>query len=89
MRPHANRPRTALLLLATLVAVPSSQSFGLPHSQIHIRCASMASFQPNAQLYDGNGIQPDVKVIRTPEYYLGVGEDVVLEKALSILKEEK
>lgn len=49
----------------------------------------MALFQPNAQLYDGNGIQPDVKVIRTPEYYLGVGEDVVLEKALSILKEEK
>jgi C-terminal processing protease CtpA/Prc len=79
----------------TLMGQPSgggsarTQTFRLPNSGISVRCASMASFQPDGKLYDTNGIQPDVLVSRSPEYFLAQGEDVILKKAISFLKERK
>jgi C-terminal processing protease CtpA/Prc len=78
----------------TLIGQPSrggsarSQVFRLPQSGITVRCASMASFQPNGKLYDTNGITPDITVVRPPEYYLARGEDVILRRALEFLKEQ-
>ena len=52
----------------TLVGQPTmggsarSQSYDLEHSETMMKLASMASFQPDGKLYDGNGILPD-KVI--------------------------
>ena len=62
-----------------------SESFQLPKSRISITCASMASFQPDGKLYDTNGIEPDIVVLRPPEYYLTGGDDVTLKKAILIL----
>jgi len=79
----------------TLVGQPSgggsahSQQFSLPRSGFSVRCASMASFQPNGKLYDGNGVEPDVLVERPPEYYLVGGKDVILEKALKLVIAKK
>ena len=75
----------------TLVGQPSgggsarSMRFELPVSKIKVRCASMASFQPDGKLYDGNGVQPDVIVTPTPEYYLDFGEDIFLNKAIELI----
>jgi C-terminal processing protease CtpA/Prc len=79
----------------TLIGQPSgggsarAQSFSLPNSRLSIRCASMASFQPDGKLYDTNGVAPEIVVPRPPEYYLNGGEDVILEKALSVLTAPK
>ena len=79
----------------TLVGQPSgggsarSESFSLPMSECRIRCASMASFQPNGKLYDSNGVQPDVVVEPTPEYFLNGSADPFLSKALDLLKSGK
>ncbi len=76
----------------TLVGQPSSggsaktEDFDLPVSRMEIECASMASFQPNGKLYDSNGIQPDVLVEPSPEYFVRGGDDPFLDKAISILK---
>ena len=64
-----------------------SQSFLLPHSQIEVRCASMASFRPNGLLYDGRGIEVDVEVLPAPAYFLEDGEDAQMEAALRLLLE--
>jgi hypothetical protein len=79
----------------TLVGQPSSggsahsQGFRLPRSGFSVRCASMASFQPNGKLYDTNGVEPDVLVTRPPEYYLQGGKDVILDKALELVIAKK
>jgi hypothetical protein len=62
------------------------QNFVLPRSQINVRCASMASFQPDGKLYDTNGVSPDIPVVRPPEYYIKGGADITLERALKWLK---
>ena len=57
----------------TLMGQPSgggsgcTQGYRLGNSQIRICLSSMASFQSNGKLYDGNGIQPDILIepIRT------------------------
>ena len=79
----------------TLIGQPSgggsarSQTIRLPKSGISIRYASMASFQPDGQLYDTHGVQPDILVARSPEYYLQNGDDVILETALRELRENQ
>ena len=40
------------------------------------RFASMASFQPDGRLFDGNGVQPDVHIDPIPEYYIGVRDNL-------------
>lgn len=79
----------------TLMGQPSgggsarTQSFQLSYSGISIRCASMASFKPNGQLYDNHGIQPDVVVVCPPEYFLLDQEDVVLKRAVGWLTDRQ
>ena len=57
----------------------------LPFSRIEVRLASMASFQPDGRLYDGNGIEPDIEVSPSPESFLKDGKDSVLEAAIEKL----
>ena len=45
----------------------------------------MASFQPDGKLYDTNGIEPDVLVEPTPDYFIRGGSDPFLEKAMELL----
>ena len=63
-----------------------SQSIRLPRSGISVRCASMASFQPDGRLYDTNGVEPDIPVTRPPEYYVRGGDDLTLREALTVLR---
>ncbi len=76
----------------TLIGQPSgggsarTQSFRLPKSGLEVRCASMASFQPDGRLYDTNGVEPDILVRRPPDYYVEGGRDVILERALEELR---
>jgi C-terminal processing protease CtpA/Prc len=65
-----------------------SASFRLPKSGIRIRCASMASYQADGQLYDTNGITPDVTVVRPPEYYCLGDADAILQRARVALSEQ-
>ena len=75
----------------TLVGQPSgggsarTMEFELPVSRIAINCASMASFQPDGKLYDGNGVQPDLLVQPKPGYFIDAGEDNFLIKAIELL----
>ena len=75
----------------TLMGMPSgggsgcSQDYRLQNSKIRIRLSSMASFQPNGKLYDGNGIQPDVIIEPTPTDFIGK-TDSVLQAAIQMLQ---
>ncbi|MHC4956560.1 MAG: S41 family peptidase, partial [Planctomycetota bacterium] len=61
----------------TLLGTPSgggsgrSRKITLPTSGVRLRVSTMASFQPNGKLYDGNGIVPDVIVDATPADWIG------------------
>ena len=67
----------------TLMGTPSGggsgryQNYRLHHSLINIRLSSMASFQPNGRLYDGNGIQPDVIIEPIPTDFIGKTDSVL------------
>ncbi len=74
----------------TLLGTPSGGGSGrsitvrLPHSGIRLSLSSMASFQPNGKLYDGNGIEPDIVIEPTASDVLG-RTDTQMEAALRIL----
>ena len=74
----------------TLMGQPSGggsgcyQVYRLRNSQITIRLSSMASFQPNGKLYDGNGIQPDIVVESVPTDFIG-RTDTVLDRAIELI----
>jgi hypothetical protein len=58
-----------------------SREITLGETQLVLRIGTMASFQADGKLFDGNGIQPDVLIEPVPEYYIG-GRDNVLEEAM-------
>jgi C-terminal processing protease CtpA/Prc len=70
-----------------LVGTPSAggsayiQEVALGTTPLRLRIGSIASFQADGKLFDGNGIHPDVLVVPVPEYYIG-GADNVLAEAL-------
>lgn len=64
-----------------------SQRFELPNSLLTVRVASMVSFRPDGRLYDTRGIEPDVVVEPSPEYYVD-GEDLALEAAIRGMDDE-
>jgi C-terminal processing protease CtpA/Prc len=76
----------------TLMGQPSgggsgcSQEYRLRNSHIRICLSSMASFQPNGKLYDGNGIQPDIMIKPIPTDFIGK-TDSVLEAAIQRLQQ--
>ena len=74
----------------TLMGQPSGggsgcyQVYRLDNSKIRIHLSSMASFQPNGKLYDGNGIRPDIIVEPVPTDFIGE-TDIVLDTAIKRL----
>ena len=74
----------------TLMGLPSGGTSGcrrkydLRHSYVGLYLSSMASFRPTGQLYDGNGIQPDIRVEPVPTDFIGK-TDTTLAAAVSIL----
>jgi C-terminal processing protease CtpA/Prc len=77
----------------TLLGTPSGggsafvQPVTLGETTFRIRIGSMASFQRDGKLFDGNGVRPDVMVEPVPEYYIG-GPDNVLAEAVKRIKEK-
>jgi C-terminal processing protease CtpA/Prc len=78
----------------TLLGVPSGGGSGrsrkvtLPKSGVRLRVSSMASFQPDGKLYDGNGVQPDMVVEPTPEDWIGLS-DSMLDAAVARIREAR
>ena len=74
----------------TLIGRPSGGGSGramqhrLPNSRLPVKISTMASFQPNGKLYDGNGIQPDIVVEKTMDDITGEG-DSMIEAAINHL----
>jgi C-terminal processing protease CtpA/Prc len=74
----------------TLIGTPSGGGSGckvkyrLHNSLIRIQLSSMASFQPNGKLYEGNGIQPDIHIEPTPTDFIGK-TDTVLDAAIQTI----
>jgi hypothetical protein len=62
-----------------------TQEVFLGTTPLRLRIGSIASFQSDGRLFDGNGVQPDVVVQPLPEYYIG-GSDNVLTKALKRIR---
>jgi C-terminal processing protease CtpA/Prc len=60
--------------------------YRMPVSGLSMTLASMASFQRGGQLYDTRGVQPDVAIDPAPEFYIKGGRDLVLERALDLVK---
>lgn len=78
----------------TLIGKPSGggsgcyQEYRLWNSRIKVHLSSMASFQPNGKLYDGNGIQPDIVVEPVPTDFIGQ-TDYALETAIRHIIQKK
>jgi hypothetical protein len=78
----------------TLLGSPSgggsggSETFNLGSTGIQVTLSSMASFQSNGKLFDGNGVAPDKLLYHVPEYFIGV-RDNVLEEALKIVADNR
>jgi len=70
----------------TLLGTPSGGGSALAHrlplgaTPFRVRLGTMASFQADGKLFDGNGVRPDIVVEAAPEYHIG-GRDNVLEEA--------
>jgi RNA polymerase sigma factor (sigma-70 family) len=75
----------------TLLGTPSgggsamANQVSLGETPFRIRIGTMASFQADGKLFDGNGVRPDVVVEAVPEYHVG-GRDNVLEEAVRRIK---
>ena len=54
-------------------------------NRIGVRIGSMASFQIDGRLFDGNGVEPNVVVEPNPEFFIG-GNDNQLRKASRFIK---
>ena len=81
----SGHPRVTLMGSPSAGGSARSQRSLLPHSEIEVRCASMASFRPDGRLYDGRGIEVDIEVPTQPEDFLINGTDTVLDAALERL----
>ena len=79
-------PAVTLIGTASAGGSARSQQFELPNSGIRVRCASMASFRPNGRLYDGRGVEVDIKTLPNSKFFLQGGRDAVLEAAVAFLK---
>jgi C-terminal processing protease CtpA/Prc len=77
----------------TLMGQPSGggsgcyQVYWLRNSKIRIHLSSMASFQPNGKLYDGNGIEPDIIVESAPTDFIGK-TDTTLGTAIKYINQK-
>ena len=78
----ADLPNATLIGQASAGGSGATQDFTLKNSGIEIAISSMASFRPNGKLFDGNGIDVDVRVAPTPADFLG-RSDTALEKSVA------
>jgi hypothetical protein len=62
-----------------------TQEIPLGETKLRLRIGSMASFQSDGSLFDGNGVYPDVVVEPVPDYFIG-GRDNVLEAAVKRIR---
>lgn len=83
------RPRVTLMGEPSGGGSARSQRFTLPNSGIRIQCASMASFRPDGRLYDGRGVEVDVKLAIKPTDLINNGTDSVLTAALARIRRDK
>jgi C-terminal processing protease CtpA/Prc len=78
----------------TLLGTPSSggsaraRTVRLRGSSLSVRLGTMVSFRPDGELFDGNGVEPDVHLEPSPEYFVG-GRDNVLEEARRRLTQKR
>ena len=61
----------------------------LERTGLEFCCASMASWQPTGEFFDGNGVKPDVEVLPLPRDFLAGGADTQLARALEILDDDR
>ncbi|MEL6497287.1 MAG: S41 family peptidase [Planctomycetota bacterium] len=78
---------SSVTLVGTPSAGGSARSRGYEIGPIEVRVASMASYQPNGRLYDGNGVSPDVIVEKRPGDVVLGGGDAQLDRAVELLRE--
>jgi len=77
----------------TLIGAPSgggsgrSARYRLDNSGLRFQLSTMASFRPNGRLYDGNGIDPDVRVDPVATDWIGQ-TDAVLDAAVELVRKE-
>lgn len=79
----AVHPRVSLMGSPSGGGSARSQRFDLTHSDINVKCASMASFRPDGRLYDGRGVEVDVEIHVQPTDLIEGGTDSVLDAALA------
>ncbi len=61
-------------------------SFVLPNSRLPLTICQMASFRANGQIFDGQGVSPDVTVETVSDDHLVTGSDSVLTAAVKQLQ---
>ena len=75
----------------TLVGTPSGggsgrkRSIRLAHSNVEVALSSMVSYRPDGRLFDGRGVEPDVRLDPPPTDLLGMTHRV-LNQALEIVR---
>lgn len=79
-------PNVTLMGTASSGGSARSISSRVPIVNLRIKLASMASFQPNGKLYDGNGVIPDIQIESNPNYLIGKSDDVLKRAVEHVLK---
>ncbi len=78
-----------------LVGMPTSggssftRAIETPNAKLDLHLGSMVSFQRDGRLYDGAGVDPDVRIESLPEFVLRGGRDIVLEHAVQLIHERQ
>jgi len=76
----------------TLVGSPSGggsgapQQFDVKHGGLLVQLSTMASFRPDGRFFDGSGVEPDVAIAPSPEYFIGQGDNVLTAAREILLK---
>ncbi|MGE3175350.1 MAG: S41 family peptidase [Planctomycetota bacterium] len=80
------RPNVTLVGSASSGGSGRARGYRLPRSGIALQLSSMASFQPNGLLFEGHGVEPDLRVEIAPTDLIEGGTDSVLDAALGVLR---
>lgn len=76
-----------------LVGMPTSggsarsRKWEVPGTELEVRLATMVSYQPNGQLFDGHGVVPDFRLDRSAEDLLA-GQDAQLSRLVELLERD-
>lgn len=53
------------------------QQIELDHGGLLVELSAMASYRADGRLFDGNGVQPDVRISPIPVYFIGKADNVM------------